>query len=140
MSSSLLDVNRSWIEESATEILFSIWQGMDGDFKSKYRREIWQIFESRISAAAQQTGTFSRFLSNLCKSLNAGLGLYEEGRDKIKEVVDHPLSKILLRFMREETPFVVMLVRIRHQEYVKAYEARMLAEEAKKQEGSGDNG
>jgi len=98
---------------ATTALLHAIWRAVDPDFKERYRLEIWRIFEDRTRVAAGQNGTLSRFASQLARAMNAAIGRDERERHQAQTVIESGQDRQLLRLCREETPYLILLVRQR---------------------------
>lgn len=106
------------LKEKATNLLHILWRGVPRDYKSRYRRNIWQQFEDQVRSAAY-TSNLARFTNVLCQKLQVVV------RQKDAEVLEQILSsgedKVLLKLMRQETTLLVLRVRLRQQEAREKY-------------------
>jgi len=102
------------IYETCVDLLHPIWRGIDADFKSQYPR-IWQMFEGRVRIAANQNGTLTRFISQLCRSMGSHVTGHDE-LARIEEIVSRNVDGVLMRALREDTPYIIMLLRLRVQQ------------------------
>jgi hypothetical protein len=107
----------------ATDMLYAAWKGIDPEFKSRYRAKIWQIFEDRIRVAAGQNGNLAGFISQLARSLQAFIGTNAAHRDMARKAIDAGNDRDVLRLLREETPYVVLLIRMEMQKERELYDA-----------------
>lgn len=96
----------------AVALLYAIWHSIDNDFKSAYKMSIWQIFEDRVRVAAGQNGTLVKFASQLARTVNAPIGRNADDRSNAQGVIESGQDRELLRLYREETPYIVMLLRV----------------------------
>jgi len=115
--------------ETVQALLIPIWRGIPTDYKSRYRRKIWQQFEDNIRSAAY-TASLSHFVSNLCSRLQVSLRTVDVAT--LNGIVHGGRDRELLRLLREEATIVVLMVRVENEKR-KAEWARTLAERA--QEG-----
>lgn len=99
------------IYDQCTALLLAVWRAIDSDFKERYKLKIWRIYEDRICAAAGQNGTLVRFASQLARSLNAPLGRNEATRENVQTILESGADAAMLRALREETPYLILLVR-----------------------------
>lgn len=106
---------------SAAALLGSIWRAMDAEFKASYRRTVWKIFEDRARVAANQNATLARFASQLCRALQSSLGRNEADRAAAQAVLASGQDRAILRILRDETPYVVMLLRVEAAERAELY-------------------
>lgn len=115
----------SELHDEAAGLLWIIWRGIPADYKSRYRRSIWQQFEDNIRSAAY-TNNLGKFVNSLCLKLSSQLGRNAEDRDRAEVVLRSGQDRELLKLMREETTLLVLMVRIRQQEVREAWEERMM--------------
>lgn len=92
------------------------------DYKSRYRRNIWQQFEDNIRSAAY-TSDLGKFLNVLCLKLNANIGHTNEDRVRAEVILHEADARDLLKRFREETTLLVLMVRVANQERREAWEA-----------------
>lgn len=99
-----------------TNFLAAVWAGVDADLKIQYRRKIWDIFQSRVEAAARQNGDMRRMASQLARSLKAPIGISEDQMAAAFAVLEwQTQANEALRILREETPYLVLRLRIQLQ-------------------------
>lgn len=115
--------------EMAADLLDAIWRGIPADYKSKYRRTIWQQFEDQVRSAAY-TSRLPRFVNSLCQKLEALPGKGADERVRIDAVLNAGSDRELLKLLRDETTVLVLMVRLRNQERQEAYRERMAEREA----------
>jgi hypothetical protein len=118
--------------QQATELLEIIWLGIPSDYKSRYRRSIWQQFEDNIRSAAY-TSNLGKFISSLCQKLNANIGRNSEERARADAILQEGNTRAILKLLREETTLLVLIVRVANQERREAWEAEH--QELKEEEG-----
>lgn len=116
------------MHQQAADLLGLIWKGTPADYKSRYRRTIWQQFEDQVRSAAY-TSNVGKFLSSLCLKLGAELGTNAEDRERASAVLAGIDGRDLLRTLREETTLIVLMVRVANQERQEAVKARMAEEQ-----------
>ena len=123
--------------EQAANLLGIIWKGIPADYKSRYRRSIWQQFEDNIRSAACSTSRMGEFISKLCFKFSASIGRNDEDRMIAKIILQETDAWALLKLLREETTLLVLMVRVANQERREAWEAEHpeLEEESRKMEG-----
>ena len=115
--------------EKAAELLYIIWRGVAADYKSRYRRTIWQQFEDQVRSAAY-TSKLGTFVNSLCLKLTASIGRRAEERERANEILNCGQDRQLLKLLRDETTLLVLMVRVRNQERQEAWEARQAEIEA----------
>lgn len=103
------------LREQAAQLLGLIWRGTPADYKSRYRRTIWQQFEDQVRSAAY-TGNLGRMVNSLCLRLGATLGTNAEDREQAGAMLAVADERALLKLLREETTLIVLMVRIANQE------------------------
>jgi hypothetical protein len=108
--------------EQAAELLEIIWRGVSADYKSRYRRSIWQQFEDNIRSAAY-TSNLGKFLDSLCLKFSADIGRNGEDRARAEAILQEADARAMLKLLREETTLLVLMVRVANQERREAWEA-----------------
>ena len=99
-------------EEVADLLLWGLWRSIDEDYKMKYPRDIWDHFENAIKSASY-TGNLKGFLSLFQRRLP--LNLQAQFTKDIKNVVESGQDDEILNWLRTESTYMVMLVRIANQ-------------------------
>jgi len=117
----------SELYQRATALLDVIWRGIPTNYKSRYRRNIWQQFEDNVRSAAY-TSNLGKFVNLLC--LNLGVEFHggddiETANDALREGAD----RTMLKLMREETTLLVLMVRLRNQERREQWETEQAERE-----------
>lgn len=105
----------------AVDLLRVIWRAVDADFKSRYARETWRIYEDRVRSAANQNASLARFANQLVQRMVASLGRNEEDRATSLRVLQSGNDRALLKLFRDETAYLIALVRVRIQGERDAY-------------------
>lgn len=108
--------------EQAAGLLEIVWRGIPPDYKSRYRRNIWQQFEDNIRSAAY-TSNLGKFLNSLCLKLSANVGRNSDDRVQADAILQEADAKAMLKLLREETTLLVLMVRVANQERREAWEA-----------------
>ena len=117
------------IHQQAADLLGLIWKGTPGDYKSRYRRTIWQQFEDQVRSAAY-TSNLGKLLNSLCLKLGATIGTNAADREQANGILAAVGERALLKVLREETTLIVLLVRVANQERRAEAVARIEAETA----------
>ena len=110
-------------KQQAADLLTAIWQGIPGDYKSKYRMNIWEQFENQVRSAAY-TSSLGKFVNSICLKLNASVRP-EAG---IEEILNSGSDRAMLKLLRDETTLIVLMVRIANQERREEWEKLHTAE------------
>lgn len=100
-------------EEVADLLLWGLWRSISEDYKMKYPRDIWEHFENAIKSASY-TGSLKGFLSLFQRRLP--LDLQAQYIKDIKKVVDSAQDEEILNWLRTESTYMMMLVRLRNQQ------------------------
>lgn len=100
-------------EEVADLLLWGLWRSIHEDYKMKYPREIWEHFENAIKSASY-TGSLKGFLSLFQRRIP--LDLQAQYVKDIKKVVDTNQDEEILNWLRTESTYMMMLVRLRNQQ------------------------
>ena len=117
-------------QEIADDLLTPLWQGISPEYKSKYRRSIWQQFEDNIRSAAY-TAKLSTFLSKITQRL--GVEIAGRHVQQVTVLMDNAEDKAVLKMLRDETALLVLMVRVANEERKEKYEQKN-----KKETPSGD--
>ena len=102
------------MSEKIAELLLIIWRGTPLDYKRKYMN-IWEQFENNIRSAAY-TSSLPKFINQLCLKLNADIGKNKSDRELAEKLLRELPERETLKAMREETTYLVLLVRVAVQE------------------------
>lgn len=109
----------------AEKLLWPLWRCVSDDYKTKYKKDVWDHFENAVKSAAY-TGSMKVFLSNFQKRLP--VDLQAQYAKDIMSVIDGADDDEMLNLLRQETTYLVMVVRLRNQDRKEAYEERILSE------------
>lgn len=109
----------------AEKLLWPLWRCVSDDYKTKYKKDVWDHFENAVKSAAY-TGSIKVFLSNFQKRLP--VDLQAQYAKDIMSIVDSGNDDEVLNLLRQETTYLVMVVRLRNQDRREAYEERVLSE------------
>lgn len=99
--------------DMAVALLTPIWQGIPTDYKAKYKFTIWRQFEDQARSAAYTT-TLSHFLSRICSRLN--VSIHDAGTRDVLAVVASGHDRDVLRVLRDESAYVVTMIRVANEE------------------------
>lgn len=100
-------------EEVADLLLWGLWRSIHEDYKMKYPRDIWEHFENAIKSASY-TGSLKGFLSLFQRRIP--LDLQAQYVKDVKKVVDANQDEEILNWLRTESTYMMMLVRLRNQQ------------------------
>ncbi len=110
------------MHEIAADLLEAVWQGISSEYKSRYRRTIWEQFENTVRAAAY-TNNLGKFINSLCLKISAQIPGKHTVR--VEEILNSGNDKALLKLFRDETTYLVLMVRVRNQERREQYEQQL---------------
>lgn len=99
-------------EEVADNLLWGLWRSISEDYKMKYPRDIWEHFENAIKSASY-TGSLKGFLSLFQRRLP--LDLQAQYMKDIKKVIESGQDEEILNWLRTESTYMMMLVRLQNQ-------------------------
>ena len=100
-------------EQVAERLLWPLWRSVTDDYKSRYKREVWEHFENAVRSAAY-TGKLRTYLTNFQGRIPCDIQA-QYMRD-ILSIVESGCDDEILDWLRDETTYLIMLVRIRNQE------------------------
>lgn len=109
--------------EQGAQLLWAVWRGMPPDYKSRYRRTIWQQFENEVRAAAY-TSRLGKFINSLCRKLGVTLNA------SVEPILNSGQDRALLKLLRDETTLLVLMVRVRNEARRDEWEDRHAQREA----------
>ena len=109
----------------AEKLLWPLWRCVSDDYKTKYKKDVWDHFENAVKSAAY-TGSIKVFLSNFQKRLP--VDLQAQYAKDIISIADGGNDDEVLNLLRQETTYLVMVVRLRNQDRREAYEQQALSE------------
>jgi hypothetical protein len=109
----------------ADQLLWPLWRCVSDDYKTKYKKDVWEHFENAVKSAAY-TGSLKVFISNFQKRLPIDLqAKYAKG---IVELSESGNDDEILNLLRTETTYLVMLIRLRNQDRKDSYEEHVLSQ------------
>ena len=100
-------------EDVANRLLWPLWRCLDEGYKDRYKREIWDHFENAVRSAAY-TGKLSTYLSNFHGRIPTALQL--QHMKDINSIVSSGQDAVILDWLRDETTYMVMIVRLKNQD------------------------
>lgn len=100
-------------QEIERQLLTPLWRGLSADYKRKYARNIWQQFEDNLRVAAAHTSNLRKLVNSICSKLAISL----RGADiaAVNELLNSGADRAILKVLREETTYLVMLVRLENE-------------------------
>lgn len=102
----------------ATKLLFPLWEGIDPTYKEHYRTEVWQHFENNIRVAAY-TSKMNIFLAKFMRLMP--VEIMAKFVADVNEIMNCGRDKQILRWLRDETTYLVLQVRLIRQEINDSY-------------------
>jgi hypothetical protein len=126
-------------EEIANRLLWPLWRGIPDGYKSKYARSIWAQFENNLRSAAY-TSSLSKFLATICTRLDIEINSKE--LSDVTSIAGAEDDRDILKKIRDETTYLVLLVRTRNEQRKAEYAAKIAAtdENRKEEESNADIG
>ena len=100
-------------EAIADNLLWGLWRSITEDYKCQYPREIWEHFENAIRSASY-TDSLKVFLTNFQRRIP--LSIQAQYNKDILSVVEAGEDEIILNWLRSETTYLTMLVRLKNQD------------------------
>ena len=97
----------------AEKFLWGLWRSILEDYKMQYPREIWMHFENAIRSSSY-TENLKVFLTNFQRRLPVEIQV-KYNKDIIS-IIELKKDDIILDWIRSETTYLTMLVRLRNQE------------------------
>ncbi|MCF8218688.1 MAG: hypothetical protein K9J21_06870 [Bacteroidales bacterium] len=100
-------------EEVAENLLWGLWRSITEDYKCQYPREIWEHFENALRSASY-TDSLKVFLTNFQRRIP--IDIQAQYNKDILSVVEAGQDDTVLNWLRSETTYLIMLVRLRNQD------------------------
>lgn len=97
----------------AENLLWGLWRSITEDYKCQYPREIWEHFENALRSASY-TDSLKVFLTNFQRRIP--IDIQAKYNKEILSVVEAGEDDMVLNWLRTETTYLTMLVRLRNQE------------------------
>jgi hypothetical protein len=109
-------------QDVADKLLMCLWRSIDESYKTRYLADAWAHFENAIRSASY-TNSLKLFLSNIIKRMP--IVLQAQFQKDVLSVIECGQDEQILNWLRSETTYLVMLVRVANQERQEAYKERM---------------
>lgn len=106
-------------EYVSEKLLWPLWRCIQDEYKEKYKREVWDHFENAVRSAAY-TGSMKTYLTNFQNKLPIDLQM--QYIKDIKLIIDSGYDIEILNWLRSETTYMVMVVRLMNQERKENFE------------------
>jgi hypothetical protein len=100
-------------QQVAEQLLWPLWRCVSDDYKKRYAREVWEHFENAVRSAAY-TGKLRTYLSNFQARIPTEL--QAQYTPAIVAVVDSGCDDDILNWLRDDTTYLCLLVRLMNQE------------------------
>lgn len=100
-------------ERVAEGLIWPLWRSVSDDYKKKYPRDIWDQFENAVRSASY-TDSLKVFLNNFKRKLPADVDA--KHTTDVLSVVCCGQDDVILNWLRTETTYLVMIVRVKNQE------------------------
>jgi hypothetical protein len=97
----------------AENLLWGLWRSVTEDYKCQYPREIWEHFENALRSASY-TDSLKVFLTNFQRRIP--IDIQAKYNNDILSVVKAGEDEQVLNWLRSETTYLTMLVRLKNQE------------------------
>ncbi len=97
----------------ADKFLWGLWRGIEDLYKDRYKRDVWRLFEDAIRSASY-TSDLKMFLSNIQKKIP--ITVQKQHLDDVLSVVNRGEDEKILDWIRDETTYLVILVRLKNEE------------------------
>jgi len=105
-------------EQVAENLLWPLWRCVTDEYKTRYKREIWDHFENAVRSAAY-TGSLKAYLTNFQGRIP--VDLQQQFMKQIRGIVECGMDNEILDWLRDETTYMVMIVRLINQDRKEAY-------------------
>jgi len=113
-------------EQIAEKLLWPLWRCITEDYKSRYKRDVWDHFENAVRSAAY-TGSLKTYLTNFQSRIPTDI--QAQYAKSILSIVDCGSDTEILEWLREETTYLTLQVRLMNQQRKEDYESIHLNKE-----------
>lgn len=100
-------------DDVASQLLWPLWRCIEEGYKDRYKREIWDHFENAVRSAAY-TGKLTTYLANFQARIPTALQL--QYMKPINKIISSGSDDVILDWLRDETTYLVILVRLKNQD------------------------
>ncbi len=107
-------------EMVAEQLLWPLWRCVTEEYKSRYKREIWDHFENAVRSAAY-TGQLRSYLTNI--QARIPLEIQAQYAKKILTIVNSGEDEEILNWLRDETTYLILQVRLMNQQRKEDFES-----------------
>ena len=102
------------MNEAIVETLLTpLWRGLSAEYKSKYRRNIWEQFTNAILSASY-TSSLASFYENMCKRLD--ITIKAQDRGTVATYLTCADSRRVLAHIRSHVQLLVLMVQVENDE------------------------
>lgn len=100
-------------QDVAEGLLYPLWRCIDESYKDRYKREIWEHFENALRSAAY-TSRLARFLEIFRNRIP--VILQAQYANRMNKIVASGHDEEILNWLRRETAYMTLLVRLHNEE------------------------
>lgn len=100
-------------ERIASDLLAPLWRGISPDYKARYARNVWEQFENNVRSAAY-TARLPKFVQRITQRL--GINPRADDVARVAAVLNAGQDRHVLRALRDEAAYLVLLVRVENDE------------------------
>lgn len=97
----------------ADNLLWTLWRCITDEYKERYKKDVWDHFENAIKSASY-TDSLKVFLGNFQKRIP--VDLQAKYTKDMLSVIESGNDEEILNWLRTETTYLVMIVRIANQD------------------------
>lgn len=113
-------INMVTQEQIAEKLLWPLWRCITEDYKSRYKRDVWDHFENAIRSAAY-TGSLKTYLTNFQARIPTDI--QAQYAKSILSIVNSGNDTEILEWLREETTYLTLQVRLMNQQRKEDFES-----------------
>ena len=100
-------------QQVAERLLWPLWRCVSDDYKKRYARDVWDHFENAVRSASY-TGNLRTYLSNF--QARIPVDLQAQYLKSIVSVVESGADDDILDWLRDDTTYLCMIVRLLNQD------------------------
>lgn len=94
-------------------LLFPLFRSLSADYKSKYKKDVWDQFENNLRASAY-TAKLTTFFENITRTMP--IKFEQQYAEAAMQILNSGLDKQILTWLRDETTYLVLIARMKNEE------------------------
>lgn len=100
-------------QQIGEDLLFPLFRSLSADYKSKYKKDVWDQFENNIRASAY-TSKLTMFFENITRIMP--IKFEQQYAVNAMNILNSGLDKQILTWLRDETTYLVLIARMKNED------------------------